>query len=161
MTCDVVSTIQCPFGWRPTFAARGAGTSNSGVAASRGCGLRKEVGERLRIEPGEPLQLYNVDPPLPRLALRQVGLRLVQRLRRLRLGESGLEAGGSKVSKELSVSGRSRQGHRFARASVSCPAGSMTSLWHLSGYPKMGYLERLLVGLLVACHTPSRLSASS
>ena len=137
----MVSTTECPFDGRPTFAARGAGTSARDLAASRDRELRQEVGERLGVEPGEPLKLHNVNPPLPGLTLGQVRLRLVQRLGRLRLGESGLEAGGSKPGKELSVSGRSRQGHRFARASVNCPAGSMTSLWRLSRYPKTGYLE--------------------
>ena len=66
--------------------------------------LRQEVRERLLVELGEPLKLYDINPALPRLALREVGLRLVERLCGLHLGEARLAASGPQADEELSIS---------------------------------------------------------
>jgi hypothetical protein len=64
-----------------------------------------EIAEGHVVEPGECLQLDEVDPAFAGLALREEGLRLLERLGGLHLGHARLQPSFLEPEPELGISG--------------------------------------------------------
>lgn len=93
--------------------------------------LSREKCEGFFIERGEDLKLRNINPALPRLALRDKGLGAAEFLGDLRLGKMGGQPGLFEAAEKLSIVVSVDAGHYPSLTDGQC-------YYSVLGYPKIG-----------------------